>query len=176
MILLKTIKDSDIFPDQTDDEKVPSKHREAARAVVFDNEDRVALLYVSKYSYHKLPGGGLEAGEDVNKALEREIMEEIGCKADVTDEIGEIIEHRNQYDLFQISHIYLAKLVGKKGKPDFTEDEIADGFKIKWMSLPDAITALENDNTDDYQGKFVKIRDLTALKHTIDFFNIKKPA
>lgn len=164
MLLLKTIKDSNIFPDQIDEEKVPGKHREAARAVVFDNENKIALLYVSKYAYHKLPGGGLEEGEYISKALEREIKEEIGCRAEVTDEIGEIIEHRIQHNLFQINHIYLAKLLGEKGEPDFTGEEIADGFEIKWLSLPDAIKALENDNTDDYQGKFIKIRDLTALK------------
>lgn len=164
MILLKTIKDCDIFPDQINDKRVLSKNRETARAIVFDSKNKIALLYVRKYAYHKLPGGGLDEGEDISKALEREIMEEIGCKAEVTDEIGEIIEHRKQHDLFQINHIYVAKLVGKKGEPDFTKEEIADGFEIKWLSLPDAIKALENDNTDDYQGKFIKIRDLTALK------------
>lgn len=171
MILLKTIKDEDIFldkdkdifPDLSDDEKVPSRHREAARAVVFDAENKVALLHVKKHSYHKLPGGGLEEGEDIQTALEREMMEEIGCKVEVQNEIGEIIEHRNQHDLMQISHIYLAKLKGNKGKPNFTDGEIADGFEVKWLTLTEAINALENDKTDDYQGKFIKIRDLTAL-------------
>lgn len=164
MILLKTIRDSDIFPDQTDSEKTPARQREAARAVVFDEENKVALLYVSKHDYHKLPGGGLEAGEDISKALEREIIEEIGCKAEVTGEIGEIVEYRNKHNLEQVNHIYSAKLIGEKGEPSFTKEEIADGFQIKWLALSEAIEAIQNDETDDYQGKFIKIRDLTALK------------
>ena len=99
MILLRTIKDKDIFPDLNDNEKVPSRHREAARAVVFDFENKVALLHVKKHAYHKLPGGGLEEGEDIKTALEREMMEEIGCQVEVQNEIGEIIEYRNQHDL-----------------------------------------------------------------------------
>jgi len=32
------------------------------------------------------------------------------------------------------------------------------------LTLAEAINTLENDETDDYQGKFIKIRDLIALK------------
>jgi H+-transporting ATPase len=75
------------------------KKRQAARAVVFDNENKIALLYVSKHSYHKIPGGGIEKGEDIFRALEREMIEEIGSKISVTGEIGKIIEYRNKFDL-----------------------------------------------------------------------------
>jgi len=164
MIQLKTIRDSDIFPDQSEDEKTPTRHRQAARGVVFDSNSNVALLYVSKNNYYKLPGGGLDEGEDIKTALHREIMEEIGCKVEVTGEIGEIVEFRAQQGLMQISHVYSAKVIGEKGEPNFMEDEIEDGFEVRWMPLEDAIKAVENDNTNDYQGKFIKIRDLTALK------------
>jgi len=30
--------------------------REAARAVIFDENNLIPLLFVSKYNYHKLPG------------------------------------------------------------------------------------------------------------------------
>lgn len=40
-------------------------HRKAARAVVLDSDGSVALLHVSKFGYHKLPGGGVEENEDL---------------------------------------------------------------------------------------------------------------
>ena len=43
----------------TDEEAKEYPLREAARAVIFDTDDKVGLLYVSKHNYYKLPGGGL---------------------------------------------------------------------------------------------------------------------
>ncbi len=34
------------------------KERTAARGVFFDDKDNIPVLFVSKYNYHKLPGGG----------------------------------------------------------------------------------------------------------------------
>ena len=104
--------------------------REAARAVVVDASGRVALLYVGKHKYHKLPGGGVEEGEDIENALERELLEEIGCKAKVTDEIGQVIEYRDKWQLKQTSYCFLAQQVGEKGNPDFTEKELDEQFSI----------------------------------------------
>jgi hypothetical protein len=55
MELLKEISD---YKASVDESKI--KLREASRAVLFDENDMIPLLYVSKYTYHKLPGGGVE--------------------------------------------------------------------------------------------------------------------
>lgn len=67
MNLLKTIRDADIGADFP----APPQYRDrqACRAVVFDNEGKVALLNVTKKSYHKLPGSGIAPGEDHETAL-----------------------------------------------------------------------------------------------------------
>jgi len=163
-VLRLLIKDSDIFPNTPENAGNSQRHREAARAIVSDGDNKIVLLFVKKYNYHKLPGGGLEKNEDIKTALKREMLEEIGSEIEVDKEIGEIIEFRNEHNLIQTSYIYCAKLKGEKGEPDFTEEEIADGFEIVWLTLDEAIKTLENDRTDNYQGKFVLIRDLTALK------------
>ncbi|MCX6795143.1 MAG: NUDIX domain-containing protein [Candidatus Falkowbacteria bacterium] len=137
--------------------------RRAARAVVFDSDDQIALLYVSKHSYYKLPGGGLESGEDINEALARECLEEIGCRVDVFAELGEIIEYRDLWSLKQHSYCYLAKVLGEKGLPDFTQEEVNDGFEIKWLPLEEAIKVLEAEASADYQGKFIQARDSRFL-------------
>jgi 8-oxo-dGTP diphosphatase len=142
------------------------KTRDAARAVVTDAKGRVPLLFVSKYKYHKLPGGGVEAGEDMKLALARELVEEIGCVAEVTGEVGEIIEYRDDWQEKQTSHCYTAKQTGEAQEPDFTEKEKAEGFMIKWAeSIEDAILLLENDQPTNYEGRFIQKRDLTFLQH-----------
>ena len=118
-----------VNPENAVEEEISKfKLRQAARAVVFDRDGRVALLNVSKKNYHKLPGGGIEAGESVLDALKRECREEIGCEIEVMGEIGEIVEYLKMFNINQTSFCYMAKLVGEKGEPAFMPDEIEDGF------------------------------------------------
>ncbi|MDO8561654.1 MAG: NUDIX domain-containing protein [bacterium] len=139
--------------------------REASRAIVFDGDNKVALLHSTNYHYHKLPGGGLEEGEDMMAALRREISEEIGCQIKNIRELGIIEEYRNTFSLHQVSYCYIAELDGEKGTPHFEESEMADGFETVWLSLGDAINALKKENRGNhYEGKFIHKRDLVFLE------------
>ncbi len=73
--------------------------RRAARAVLSDSRGRIALMNVSRWKYHKLPGGGLEEGETIAGALKREILEEAGCGAKIGASIGTIVEVRARFKL-----------------------------------------------------------------------------
>ncbi len=160
MNLLRTI-DFDVLP--------PEKQetlglRQAARAVVFDDQKNVALLYVSKKGYYKIPGGGLEPGEDVMTALIRECLEECGCTVAIDGEVGMTIEYRTKYNVKQESFCYLAHVVGPKGTPQFTEEELADGFQILWVPLNEAIQLAQDANTEAYEGTFIVPRELVLLR------------
>ncbi len=157
-------------PENASDEEIAKfRVREAARAVVYDKDGKIAVLYVSKENYHKLPGGGIKAGEDIDQALKRECLEEIGCNIEVMGEIGETIEYRKMFGLKQISYVYLANLVGEKGNPNYTEKELANGFEIKWFSLEEALKALEADKSLGKEGElYIGPRDraiLSAVKN-----------
>jgi 8-oxo-dGTP pyrophosphatase MutT (NUDIX family) len=164
MNLIKTIRDKDIGVDSP----VPSnyvKRREASRAIVFDKEKNIALLNVTKKNFHKLPGGGIEEGEDVEAALRREVLEEIGCSIENIRELGIVEEYRGKFELHQISYCFLADIRGEKGSPSFEGDEIEDGFQPVWVNFKDAIKTLEGEvNVEDYEGKFIHLRDLTLLR------------
>lgn len=162
MKLIKEITEKDIGEDGNINDMY-YKIRKAARAVIFNNKDEVAILHVSKHNYHKLPGGGIEKDETVLNALNREILEETGCEANITGSIGVVLEYRNKFEQMQISYCYLGKLVKIMNHPSFTEKELREGFKLKWMSLNDAIQALKNDKPDTYEGKFIYLRDIAFL-------------
>lgn len=162
---LLTINEQDIVSDAPVVDTAGFRKREAARAVVLDSAGKVALLHVGLYKYHKLPGGGVDEGEDIPTALERELLEEIGCKAEVTGEVGEVVEYRNQFELAQTSYCFTATQVGEKGEPDFTDKELREQFSIVWADdLDGAIALLEQDEPTNYEGKFIKVRDLSLLK------------
>mgnify|MGYP001570610093 CR=1 FL=1 len=155
-----------INPENSSEEEIKNYSvREAARAIVVDDEGKIALLHVSKANYYKLPGGGLEGSEDKIVALERECQEEIGCDIEVTGEVGIVVEYRKFCKLKQISYCYLAKVKGKKGKPNFTDKEIENGFEEVWLSFDEARKALNESNADSIEGKlYIVPRDLILLK------------
>ncbi len=164
---LLLIKEQDILPDSPAIDTSAFRKRGAARAVLLDDRGQVYLLNVSKHGYHKLPGGGIDDGEDIKQALERELMEEVGCKAEIIAELGTVIEYRNYDDggLEQTSYCYLAKQVGEQVASALEEGELAEGmFEVKAKSIDDAIALLSQDKPDNLEGKFIQKRDIAFLQ------------
>lgn len=169
MKVLKTIRDKDLgldFPDHL----VYKQERRASRALVFDKDRNLALLNAKNKGYHKLPGGGIEKGEDVIEALKREAMEEIGCEINNIKELGIVEEYRNKFSLHQLSYCFITDLDGEKGIPQLEADEIEDGFEPVWVNIGEAITILENEkDLEHYEGRFINMRDLILLKEAKKF-------
>ena len=140
--------------------------RRTARAALFDNEKNIALLHVQKGGYYKLPGGGIDEGEDLMMGLKRECREETGCEIEVEQEIGMVIEYRGKFNIQQESYCYIAQVIGEKGVPDFTEHERSSEFKLIWVPLDEAIQLVSHANTENYQGRFIVPRDLIILQRT----------
>lgn len=163
---IATLDQRDFLPDSNIAARDTYAIRYAARAVVVDESGAVALLHARERDYYKLPGGGIEDGEDILLALEREIKEELGCEAEVVNELGQIIEWRDETALQQISYAYLARLKGPKGTPEFTESEIAEGFEVVWASsLEDALRLVESiPEESDILVRFMTHRDATILR------------
>ena len=153
-------------PENASEEEVAKfKIREAARAIVYDKDENVGILNVSKQRYHKLPGGGVEDGENIYSALKRECQEELGCVVEICGEIGQIIEYRKMFQLKQLSLCYLAKVVGEKDRPSFTPEEMEDGFQVQWLPLEKAILLLASDQPlNDEDKLYIVPRDKAFLE------------
>lgn len=139
--------------------------RYAARAVLIDDQKRVALLNAKNRGYYKLPGGGIDDGELVREALEREAIEETGYKIEIIENLGKTVEHRCKWEQDNISYAYLCRAKDFVGA-NLMEDEIEDGFTLEWFDdIDSAIEALESIDTSDmiYQAKFFTARELSIL-------------
>ena len=137
--------------------------RKASRAVVINDRDEIALLFVSKGNYHKLPGGGIKSTETIYDALKREVEEEVGAQIEDIKEIGVTIEYRNLEGLLQVSYGYIAKAIGELKDPMFTVNEINDGLVLRWVPIQIAIEIIKQDMPNDYVGNFIQQRDLEFL-------------
>lgn len=136
-------------------------YREACRIVIFDKDNLMPLLYVSKDNYHKLPWWWIEWSEEKIEALKRECLEETWCTIEVTDEIWIIIEENPAWE--QKNYCYIWKILSK-WEVNFTEDEINNWFCLKWVSLKESIELIKNDNPINYSWKRIKIRDSLILE------------
>lgn len=163
---IKTINPRNVLPEEIETYNL----RNAARAVVIDQDNLVALLHVSRDGYYKLPGGGVEEGEDLLVALGRECLEEIGCDIEVVDEIGSTLEIWKEDREKQISNCYFAKVVGQKGEPNFTESEKDRKFGVLWVSYDEALKLMEESTPVQFEGEYIKPRDIAFMKEAKKYF------
>jgi len=131
--------------------------------IVTNSKGEIAIIFASKGEYFKLPGGGIEEGEDHLVAAEREAMEEIGCKVAIdVDCLAMAEEWRN--DLHQISFCLIGRLLEDLGATDLTEDEIADGLKHQWVTVQGAIQKMKESKPTSELGVSIRERDLFLVE------------
>ena len=144
-----------------------SPPRIAVNAVLFDADKNIALCYMGKYDLHTLPGGGVEAGEDLQTAVKREIWEETGCQCKIIEELGQITENRYEHDFTQERSYYIAHVIGEKGALHLTNEEIAEDTVVVWLPFEQALRIIRDIEHDNYQRKFIQKRDITALTEAL---------
>lgn len=146
--------------------------RKAVRAVVVNNEELIGLVHSVKNNHYKIPGGGIEDGESIPAALNRECLEEIGTDVEIISEIGYITEYRKMWGLTQISYCYFAKQKGRFGKPGYMQDEIEEGFEPIWLPYKEALESISLNRASSFEGKnYIVPRDTTFLRKAEIFLN-----
>lgn len=141
--------------------------RYTARAILKNGEDKYAVMYTEKFDLYSLPGGGIEDDEDKLEALRREVLEETGCICESIEEIGYIYENRAHADYTQYSYYYFVTAGSPAQKQSLTESEIQNKTKVQWHSLDKMTDLIFNQKPSTNQQKFLKARDVAALKKYI---------
>lgn len=138
--------------------------RKSARAILLNDKGEMATQYLKTYSYHKLPGGGVELGEGLEQTLKREVMEEVGCDCEILSSLGTVIEYRNEWMWLHISQGFVAKVVGDIGHPTLEPDEVEEGQETLWLPPEKVLTNMENDKPKKYEGHFILEREKVFIK------------
>lgn len=142
----------------------PYKLRKSARGIVLNENGEMAVQYLRTHDYHKLPGGGVDAGETVEAALAREIQEEVGCTCEIIRPLGIAIEYRNEHNLLHISYGFAAHLLGEVGTPKLEPGEVEEGQETLWLTPATALEQMKNDRPDQRKGHFILEREKAFLE------------
>jgi len=138
--------------------------RKSARAILLNAEGNIATQYLKTYTFHKLPGGGIDPGESLEEALKREVAEEVGCDCEIVRPVGMIIEYRNKYSMLHISVCFVAKVVGEIGEPKLEKGEIEEGQTTLWLPPEEVLVKMKKDEPKKFEGYFILKRETTFLE------------
>ncbi len=148
---------------------VPRQIRIASRAVMVNNADEVAFLYVARDKYHTIPGGEVLPRESLIQALYRELKEETGCLFDPVDDLGVVMERREEEDLLRVSYGFYGK-AKPYGPPDFTTKEKKELCEIVWVPFPDALARIVGDCPVTVAGQYILRRDRILIQRAADMY------
>jgi 8-oxo-dGTP pyrophosphatase MutT (NUDIX family) len=150
--------------------------RRAARTIILDEEKgETAILEVRGGDYHKIPGGGVEAGESVKETAIREALEEGGCEVELIRKIGELeFVDPSDKNLVHHSVCFLAKKIKCHENQYFTKKELKNKFRLLWVSFDDAIKLFESVKSKIPFDLAMNNRDLKFIKMAKEFLENKK--
>ncbi len=148
--------------------------RVAVRGIIF--VDGKLLMIEDSFGEVKLPGGGMEAGEDDYQGLIREVKEETGY--DVIPEsikpFGEIEEKRlsvNEPMIWhQFSRLYFCDVYPEQGQCGYSENEKKYGFHQVFYTIEEALE--KNERMLEKEGRQAwNQREYKTLLLIKEYFN-----
>ena len=142
--------------------------RNIVRAIVYD-ENRMFYFVravrddeFGKATLIETSGGGVENGEDLITAVQRELKEELGVYVDVVCKIGIVSDYYNLIHRHNINNYFLCK-IKSFGQKNLTQDEI-EKFHLSTlkMSYEEAVIEYENRKNSKL-GTLIANRELPIL-------------
>jgi 8-oxo-dGTP diphosphatase len=166
MEYFSSITDKDIFDDPLPEPK-QYIDRPTVKGLVFNKEDKIALLWHPAENFGLLPGGGIDDAETPEEAFIRECKEEIGCDVKIESKIGTAIQLRAKDARRYEVHFFVGRVVGDTYTPTTTqEDELS--IETKWMTVSEIKSQLEaqarSTSPNWYQRQFNSRTHYEAFK------------
>ena len=153
--------------------------RKIVRAIVFDDQENYYFVRAKrdddfgKATLIETSGGGVEAGEDLETALKRELKEELGAEVEIMHKIGIVSDYYNFIHRHNINNYYLCK-VTSFGEKHLTPDEINE-FHLSTLKLSyDEALREYNRCANTRIGKLIAARELPILKQAKDLLDRKQ--
>jgi 8-oxo-dGTP diphosphatase len=159
--------------------------RQGARGIVVRADGKIALFNKAKMNEYKLPGGGIEQGEQPDVAFAREVAEEVGCTVKNVKPLGYTVEEKGQTNFTQTSYVFVAELDKVLSAPNFTEKEINEGAQFIWVTpkqalklVSESLHNLQDSPVDKYENvygtSFMVVRDTYILDAFIKTQTLQK--
>jgi 8-oxo-dGTP pyrophosphatase MutT (NUDIX family) len=110
-----------------------------ARAIVYDEEGFYYFVRAhrdddfGKATLIETAGGGVEKGEELQDAIQRELKEELGANVEILCKIGVVSDYYNLIHRHNINNYYLCKAV-TFGEKNLMQDEI-ECFHLSTLKL-----------------------------------------
>ena len=113
--------------------------RTIARAIAFDDQENYYFVRTERDDIFgkavliETSGGGVEAQEDLEEALKRELKEELGAEAEVLCFLGTAEDDYNVLGRHNITHYFLCRIT-RIGRRHLTRDE-RESFHLSTLKL-----------------------------------------
>ena len=150
--------------------------RKGARGIIINSDGKIAVFNKASKNEYKLPGGGIDQGENQEEAFKREALEETGCEIEIINSLGTIEEHKSLDNFKQTSYIFVAKVVNDTHKLNLTQKEKDEGAQLLWVDDTEALKLItdcydklkESKYENLYHSKFIALRDRYILEYYLN--------
>lgn len=137
--------------------------KDAARTVIYDQNNLFALIDVKNGQYFKIPGGGIKNNETHLQAASREALEESGCEIKIIQKIGESKFTDEDKNIIHHSICFLAEKSKQIKDPEFDDWEKSQNMKIIWVNINQAINLFKNAKPQDNFSQKINQRDFEFI-------------
>ncbi len=165
-------KEEEIFIELKDTEwplEYIDHDRQIARAIVFDDDGYFYFVRANrdddfgKATLIETAGGGVETGEDLHTAIQRELKEELGVDVEIVSKLGVVSDYYNLIHRHNINNYYLCRIT-RFGEKKLTQEEVED-FKLSTLKLKYEEAVKEYEKCSGTKlGRLVANREFPVLK------------